>query len=368
MSTVGRPQRVVHRRAGEGTGAGGGAVVGPYGDGMEEISGLAALAERQLHVVSRADLAACGVTDQMTRHRVRAGYWQRVHPGVVAMFPGELSREQREWAAVLYVRPQLREGEWVLIGGAAAARHHGLVREDPTVIDVFVPHRVKLTAPVGVRVRRTRRRCAKVGSPGWTGIEETVLDMVEAATSDGAVLDLLIAAIQNRVSPGALLNRADRRKRFRNRPLFLECLARTPDGVESHLELRYHRDVERAHGLPVSSRQQWQRVRGHWIRADCRYARYGLRVELDGELAHPGRATHADVLRDNDALLISREMTLRFRWSHVVEDPCLTAAQTAFGLRLGGWTGMATPCSDGCLVREHVRELENGRRRASTDV
>ncbi len=329
---------------------------------MEEISELAALAERQLHIVSRADLAACGVTDQMTLHRVRAGYWQRVHPGVVAMFPGELSREQREWAAVLYVKPQLREGEWALIGGAAAARHHGLVREDPTVIDVLVPHRVKLVAPAGVRVRRTRRRYSKVGSPGWTEIEETVLDMVEAATSDKAVVDLLIAAIQQRVTPAALLGRADRRKRFRNRRLFLECVAWTPDGVESHLELRYHRDVERAHGLPVSSRQEWQRIRRHWIRSDCRYARYGLRVELDGELAHPGRATHADVLRDNDALLITKEMTLRFRWSHVVEDPCLAAAQTAFGLRLGGWTGVPTPCSESCRIGQHMLALEESRR------
>ncbi|MGM0385853.1 MAG: type IV toxin-antitoxin system AbiEi family antitoxin domain-containing protein [Actinomycetota bacterium] len=327
----------------------------------DEKQDLAPLSAKQLHVVSRANLEASGVTDHMTHNRVRAGYWQRVHPGVVAMFPGELTREQREWAAVLYVQSQLRDGEWALVAGPSAARHHGLVTEDPDVVHLLVPHRARVVAATGMKVRRTRRRYAKAGSPGWTEIEETVLDLVEEAMSEKAVLDLLISAIQKRVAPSALLNRADRRKRLHNRGLLLECIARTPDGVESHLELRYHRDVERAHGLPMSTRQGWERVRGHWIRADCRYAAFGLRVELDGELAHPGRATHADVLRDNDALLISREMTLRFRWSHVVEDPCLAAAQTALGLRLGGWTGMPSPCSEGCRVLEHVRTLEESR-------
>lgn len=328
---------------------------------VEEKQDLAPLAERQLHVVSRANLVACGVSDRMIHDRVKAGYWQRVHRGVVALFPGGLSWEQREWAAVLYVQSQLREDEWAVISGAAAARHHGLVTQDPDTIDLLVPHRVKVESPPGVRVRRARRRYAKVGSPGWTEIEETVLDLIEEAASDKAVLDLLIAALQRRVSASRLLNRADRRKRLHNRDLLLECIARTPDGVESHLELRYHRDVERAHGLPVSTRQWWERVRGHWIRADCRYTGFGLRVELDDELAHPGRATHADVLRDNDALLITKEMTLRFRWSHVVGDPCLTAAQTAFGMRLGGWTGVPKPCSERCPIGQHMVALEESR-------
>lgn len=232
--------------------------------------------------------------------------------------------------------------------GPHRARHCGEIpradTEDPEKIDLLVPHRAKVVAPSGVRVRRTRRRYAKVGSPGLTEIEETVLDLVEAAKSEKEVVDLLIAAVQKRLSLSALLNRSDLRKRMRNRGLFLECVARTPDGVESRLELRYHRDVERAHGLPVSERQGWERVRRHWIRADCRYAGFGLRVELDGELAHPGRATHGDVLRDNYVVLISKEMTLRFRWSHVTDDPCLTPLVVVSPTRAGtSHPGAATP-------------------------
>jgi len=327
----------------------------------EKKQKLALLAERQLKVVSRADLRACGISDHMIHDRVQAGYWQRVHPGVVAMTSGELSRRQREWAAVVYAQSRLREGEWVLIADASAAREYGLITEDPRHVHLLVPHRARVSAPEGVRVRRTRRRYAKAGCPGWTEIEETVLDLIDQAVSEKTVIDLLIAAIRQGITPARLLGRAERRKRLRNRGLLLECIARTPDGVESYLELRYHRDVERAHGLPTSSRQSWQRIRGHWIRADCRYPGFGLRVELDGELAHPGRATDSDVLRDNDVVLVSREMTLRFRWFHVVEEPCLAATQTAFGLRLGGWQGMPTPCSEDCRVLEHMRALEESR-------
>lgn len=334
-------------------------VANPYGDAMPDDM-LTALAARQGNVLSRANLLACGISDHVTLARVNAGYWQRVHRGVVAMFPGELSLDQRAWAAVLYAQAQLRDGEWALIADDSAARFYGLRTKDPETIDILVPHRAKIAPTPGVRIRRTRRRYAKVGSPGWTELEETILDLVERADSAEDVIDLLIAAFRQRVSPSRLMNRADRRKRLRNRALLLECISRTPDGVESHLEFRHHRDVERDHGLPVSTRQGWQRLRGYWIRADCRYAEFGLRVELDGELAHPGRATHADVLRDNDVLLLSQEITLRFRWSHVVKDPCLVAAQTAVGLRLGGWTGSPKPCSASCGVLGHVEALEIG--------
>lgn len=332
----------------------------------DEEEDLTLLAERQLNVVSRADLLACGVSDHMAHDRVNAGYWQRVHRGVIAMFPGELSLEQRAWAAVLYAKASLRDGEWVLLSHRTAGRLERLLDKDPDVIELLVPHRAKIASVEGVKVRRTRRRYARVGVPGRTELEETVIDLVEEATTDEEVIELLMSAVRQRVRPSVLLTRADRRKRLHNRGLFIECVGRTPDGVESPLELRYHRDVERAHGLPTSTRQGWERIRGHWIRSDCRYPEFGLRVELDGELAHPGRATHTDLLRDNDVLLISREMTLRFRWSHVVQDSCLVAAQTAVGLRLGGWSGLPTPCSAGCRVLEHVRALEATRARGTT--
>lgn len=74
---------------------------------------------------------------------------------------------------------------------------------------------------------------------------------------------------------------AARGSNLRNRALVLEMLADCAVGVESRLEQRYFRDVERAHGLPVGRRQASLR-RG--TRVDVSYDEYRLLVELDGAL------------------------------------------------------------------------------------
>ena len=74
------------------------------------------------------------------------------------------------------------------------------------------------------------------------------------------------------------------------------------------------------------------------------------RAELDGELAHPGRATADDLIRDNDVRLALDEITLRYRWPHVWDTPCLVAGQVAAALRKRGWQKDLMPCSPGCVV------------------
>src|SRR5699024_4662425 len=121
-----------------------------------------------------------------------------------------------------------------------------------------------------------------------------------------------------RQTPGDTIREAlARRARIRHRALVTDVLAAVADGVESPLEHRYHRDVGAAHGLPRAELQVRERLAGGWIRADCRYRRYRLRVEVDGRLAHPGGRTDADTWRDNAALLATEEITLRYRWRHV---------------------------------------------------
>ena len=53
------------------------------------------------------------------------------------------------------------------------------------------------------------------------------------------------------------------------------------------LEFRYHRDVERAHGLPESARQvPFTTPGGRRGRRDRVYEPFGVVIELDGRLAH----------------------------------------------------------------------------------
>lgn len=137
---------------------------------------------------------------------------------------------------------------------------------------------------------------------------------------------------------------------FHGRALLLELLGEAEPGIESPLEHRYARDVERRHGLPRARAQVRDRVGGRWIRADRVYEGLGVRVELDGRLAHPTGRTDDDTWRDNSVVIERSEVTLRYRWRHVAVEPCATAGQVASALRARGWTGGATRCSPTCAL------------------
>lgn len=147
---------------------------------------------------------------------------------------------------------------------------------------------------------------------------------------------------------------AARRGRFRHSRLLRELLTDASAGIESPLERRYHRDVEQRHDLPSARLQVRQVVGGLWIRADRVYDGLGVRVELDGELAHPGGRTDRDTWRDNAVVIERGEITLRYRWRHVAARPCRTAVQVAAALQSRGWTGRLQPCGESCALRDRV--------------
>jgi len=80
------------------------------------------------------------------------------------------------------------------------------------------------------------------------------------------------------------------------------------------------------------------------------YRGLGVRIELDGALAHPDGRTDGDTWRDNAVLIARGEITLRYRWRHVAVTPCVTAVQVSGALRLGGWTGRPHPCGPECAL------------------
>ena len=118
-----------------------------------------------------------------------------------------------------------------------------------------------------------------------------------------------------------------------------ELIVAAAGGDHSVLEFRYHRDVERAHGLPESVRQvSFMTPGGRRGRRDRVYDEYGVVVELDGRLAHPAENHWKDKTRDNAAAADGKQ-SLRYGWSQVKWQPCETAAEVARVLRLHGWDG-----------------------------
>jgi len=305
---------------------------------------LTALARVYEGVVATRQLTALGVDDAWIHRQVAAGHWQRLHRGVLYVYSGQVPWRARALAAVQYAGPG------AAVSHQAAGHLLGLTGRAPQVIDVSIPAPRRVRPSVGIRVHV---RTVMPPTRGWLPVvvaTETVLDLVARSASTDDAVALLCAAVREGTTPAAIAAAARCRARLPHRRLVGDLLWEVADGVESPLERRYHHDVERRHGLPMASLQVRQVVSDRWIRADCRYGGYGVRVELDGWLGHPGGRTDADTWRDNAVLLERGDRTLRYRWRHVTVAPCACAAQVAEALRRGGWRGSPRACGPGCAV------------------
>jgi hypothetical protein len=301
------------------------------------------LARPRAGTVLTSELVALGADYAWITRQVDSRRWQRLHRGVLVTYSGPMSWRSHAWAALLYA------GAGAALSHDSAAAWHEFrpPRRGPVHVTVPAERRVRPTA--GVVLHRARTMPPASGRPRrvWRG--DTTLDLVAAAASVDDAVGWMCDAVRAGTAPLEIVHALDRRPNVRRAALARELLVDVGAGVESPLERRYHRDVERRHGLPPSRLQQREVIGGLWIRADVVYVGLGVRVELDGALAHPGGRTDLDTWRDNAVLIALGDLTLRYRWPHVV-DPCPTAVQVTAALRRRGWPGDARPCSTDCVV------------------
>ncbi len=316
---------------------------------VARLPGVAGLPEpvrtavlRRDGVVTTDELVRAGTSRGRVARRVASGEWQRLHRGVVLLQSGPPTWRQSARAALVAAGPG------AALSHVSAAYVHGIVRRPGTQVVVSVPVERYVRPHAGVVVRRRRRMPPVCGRLPATTREATVLDLVHDALTEDDVVGLLCDAVRAGVHPWAVARAAQARTALRHRALLRDVVEDVRAGVESPLERRYDRDVERRHGLPRSAAQVRERVGGTWIRADRVYVGLGVRVELDGRLAHPSGTTDDDVWRDNAVLLDRADVTLRFRWRHVVATPCAAAVQVARALASRGWRPRPTPCSPAC--------------------
>lgn len=308
-------------------------------------STIADLARRSDGVLTVRRLLAVGADRDWVDRQVARGHWQRIHRGVLVVYSGPLTWRTRARAALAYA------GAGAALSHAAAAYLYEFTERPPRVLDVTIPQARRVCPSDGLRLHRGTVRHVDVrGRLVVVGRGDTVLDLVAATRGEDDAVAVIAGAVRARTSPHDVLEALQRRPRTRGASLVRELLALVAAGNESPLELRYHRDVERRHGLPRAILQRRQIVGGLWIRADRLYAGLGVRAELDGELAHPGGRTDRDTWRDNAVLIAVGDITLRYRWSHVRITPCDTALQVAAALRSRGWKGTPRQCRPGCPV------------------
>jgi hypothetical protein len=118
-------------------------------------------------------------------------------------------------------------------------------------------------------------------------------------TTDDAFAWLAQAIGRNLVNQPMLTAALATRKRMRRRPWLVEALADVAGGVMSPIELRYVRDVERAHGLPSAKRQARRELDGGVRYLDNFHEAFRLCVEIDGRLTHPPEQKWRDADRDS---------------------------------------------------------------------
>jgi putative AbiEi antitoxin of type IV toxin-antitoxin system len=312
-------------------------------------STLRYLARNQSGVVSRSQAIRAGLTSDTIRFRVSSGRWQQIHRGVYATFTGVPGRGTLLWAAVLSVGPG------AALSHDTAAELHRLTDSPAKLIHITVPVQRHVITADGIRLHRSARAVEAVQEcsfPPRTTVPETVLDLTQTAPTFDDVCGWVTRALARKLTDETGLREAmSARGRLRWRADLDELITAAVGGNHSVLEFRYHRDVERAHDLPESSRQvAFTGPDGRRGRRDRVYERYQVVVELDGRWAHPVEAHWKDRARDN-AAAADGQQSLRYSWEHVTRQACATAVQVAKVLRVHGWDGRPRPCSPGCPVQ-----------------
>ncbi|QYJ03760.1 hypothetical protein KUV85_15745 [Nocardioides panacisoli] len=301
---------------------------------------------RQAGVVGRRQLLGCGVTDHDIRRLQRRRLLTTVHPGVYVDHTGPLTWLQRAWAAVLACWPAALRGASARRAADGPGRSEA---DDGLPIEVAVGRERRVTAPAGVRLRRSSHLHDTVlwnTGPPRQRPEYAALELAASARRDvDAVAHLSDVLRARRTTPRRLATALASRPRHRRRHFLEQVITDLSHGTCSTLEHAYLVRVEQPHGLPVARRQFRESIKGTLYRDVC-YVEYAAIVELDGRLHHT--STHDrdhDLERDLDAFATDRS-TARLGWGQVFDRPCATAARIGAGLAARGWPGAVRRCPD----------------------
>lgn len=309
-----------------------------------------AVAAEQAGAITREQAQVSGLSEGAVDGLLKAGRWSRLHAGVYAAFSGPVPPRTRTWGALLYA------GDGAALGGRSALWVWGVLTNPPDEVHVEVPNDRKVVAAPGVRITRRRRLRQLVHPsvvPARLRLEEVVLDLAGETDEAGLVDVVLLATGSRRTTAERLRSALAHRPRHRHRQLLVEILGEVAEGVQSALERRFRRTVERAHGLPRGERNLTEPVVGRTGARrnryrDIRYRRWLLVVELDGLEAHPERLRWQSRLRDNSVVVGSDDRVLQYGWREVVTEPCAVAADIVQVLWRQGWRGKPVACGPGC--------------------
>lgn len=298
---------------------------------------LTRLAAVQDGVLSRSQCCAAGLGEAVVRRLLVDGTWRRIDAGMYAVANAEPGWDQLASAGVLL------GGEGARLAGRSAAWLHKLVDSAEHPIDVLAPTDVADRS--WVRFRRERPGTRRLSGPAWPprlSVVDAVLDLCAAGEAEDVVTWISAAVQRRRATPAQLQRAIDARSRLRHRRIIGDVVADVAEGAHSHLEVRFLRDVERAHGLPRGQRQY--AVPGTKKCADVAYPAFGVLVELDGAAWHGSAGARLRDRRRDNTHSGGGHVTYRYGWEDVAGAPCSVAAELGGALSTRGWDGLPRSC------------------------
>ena len=312
-------------------------VLGAPAPPRDETELLATSAE-QRGLVTRSQCLGAGMSPKAVRWKLDRHRWVRVHLGVYQTLPGRDDWHTDALAAQLAVPGSAWSHQ-------TAGFVHGLLSRPLRPIELVVDERRRVAAPSGVVVHRRVDADSHVDDLHWpwrVTAGETLLDLADGGTDDDALALLGRAFFRGLVTEETLRESLAGRARHSRRGLLTDVLGDVADGAESAMEVRFLRDVERAHGLPMGRRQRPTVVTTTRVH-DVAYEGQRVLVELDGRLGHQGAARVGDGIRDRRSATRGW-LTVRAFWVDVAVHPCELAGEMGEILVDRGWTGAPRAC------------------------
>ncbi|MDQ1695123.1 MAG: hypothetical protein QOJ03_476 [Frankiaceae bacterium] len=277
-------------------------------------SHLRELAADQDDVVSREQLLALGFSQGEIAAQVEAGRWRRPNEAVIVLHNGPLTRDQREWAALLSAPAP------TALCGLTAARRGGLTGFDTDVVHVLVQRGARLLPlpGVAVKVHESRRFTAAdifvLNMPFRVSIERALIDAAAWSRSPREAARIVVAGVQQRLTTArSLLDELERAGRVRHCRLMELLLADLLGGAQALSEVEFLRFCRR-HGLPRPELNRRNDSTGRTRYLDAVFTLPDgrrVRVEIDGGVHLSLTQRWLDTSRDND-LVIAGRAALRF--------------------------------------------------------
>jgi very-short-patch-repair endonuclease len=289
---------------------------------------IAAWAERQHGVVTRAQLLAEGVGRRAIDRRIASGLLRPVHRSVFAVGHRALRREGWWLAAVLAAGPD------AALSYRSAAGFWAIRSDTRARIEVTVPRHRRSTARVEIHhiVMPDDEVQAEDGLRVTTPAR-TLFDLAAVVTPaqlEAAFNEAQYRRLTSPVSLDALLARYPGRRGT-------QALRRVLDNRRTNGEMRTRSELEReliqlvdAENLP---RPIINRTTGHG-ELDARWPEQRVIVECDGFAAHGTRKAFEDDRARDRALVVDGWRVVRLTWRQLTDEPGTIAEQLATLLAL----------------------------------